>query len=37
MRLKWGVVVAVAALGLVPATATASGGLQPGGLTKFMR
>ena len=35
MRLKWGVVLVVAVLGVVPATATASGGLQPGGLTKF--
>src|SRR4051794_5887108 len=35
MRLKWGAVLAVVALGVVPATASASGGLQPGGLTTF--
>jgi hypothetical protein len=35
MRCKWGAVLAIAGLGLVPATANASGGLQPGGLTQF--
>jgi hypothetical protein len=35
MRCKWGAVLAIAGLGLIPATASASGGLEPGGLTQF--
>ncbi len=35
MRLKSGAALAVVGLGLVPATAAASGGLRPGGQTQF--